>query len=411
MNISQIVKKYYSCSKEKIKNCKNREEKLDLIITLIGDLIDAVAKITVRGIAKVLGISRKLVAKAITIIAYPFMMVLLKSISETRGRKLFEYHHPEIIKQLHEICKFVENADSSLQDEIIYVDYTLSEMKEQLITKYGYTEEDAPCEHTISRILKEYFGYKLTKIKKSRVLKKIPETDEIFSHVKLRLLALELSGDDTIGWSIDDKAKKKLGNISENGKSLAKKEADDHDTNYNKIVTPFGILNLKTNKSYVYCTENNSTAEYKVDCIEHRLKAELEDNPNIKKLMLFLDNGPENASSRSLWIYNLVELAKKYNITIELVYYPPYHSKYNKIEHYWGVLQRKWSKELIKSDQKLIEVINHTKWHGIKSEGYISSKAYEKGKKIDKKIMVEIKEKYISHYSNKLKKWSVIITP
>lgn len=411
MNISQIVTKYHSCSKENIRNCKNRNEKLNLIITLIGDLINTGIKITIRGVAKALEISRKLVAKAITIITYPFMLLLLKSINETRGRKLFEHHHPEIIEQLHEICKFVENADSGLQDEIIYIDYTLSEMKDQLKNRYGYTKETAPCEHTISRILKEYFGYKLTKIKKSKVLKKIPETDEIFNHVKLKLLALELSGDDTIGWSIDDKAKKKLGNISENGKSLAKKEADDHDTKYSKIVTPFGILNLKTNKAYVYCTENNSTAEYKVDCIEHRLKAELEDNPNIKKLMLFLDNGPENSSSRSLWIYNLVELAKKYNITIELVYYPPYHSKYNKIEHYWGVLQRKWSKELIKSDQKLIEVINRTKWHGINSKGYISSKLYEKGKKIDDKIMIEIKDKYISHYNEKLKKWSVIITP
>ena len=52
--------------------------------------------------------------------------------------------------------------------------------------------------------------------------------------------------------------------------------------------------------------------------------------------MLFLENGPENSSARSLWIYKLIETAKKYKITIELVYYPPYHSKYNKIEHYWG---------------------------------------------------------------------------
>ena len=122
---------------------------------------------------------------------------------------------------------------------------------------------------------------------------------------------------------------------------LYKKEANDHDTKYSEIVTPFGILDLKTNQTYVYCTYNNSTAEFKVDCMEERLKEELSKNPNIKKLMLFLDNGPENSSSRSLWIYKLVELAKKYNIIIELVYYPPYHSKYNKIEHYWGVLQRK----------------------------------------------------------------------
>ena len=42
-------------------------------------------------------------------------------------------------------------------------------MKEKLINEYNYLREEAPCEHTISRILKEYFGYKLTKIKKSKV--------------------------------------------------------------------------------------------------------------------------------------------------------------------------------------------------------------------------------------------------
>ena len=148
-----------------------------------------------------------------------------------------------------------------------------------------------------------------------------------------------------------------------------------------------------------------------MDCIEERLNEELKTNPNIKKLMLFLDNGPENSSARSLWIYKLIETAKKYNITIELVYYPPYHSKYNKIEHYWGVLQRKWSKEIIKTEKKLIEVINQTKWHNIKSEGYFRDKKYEKGIKIDKEILDELKEKHISHGSTKLKKWSVIITP
>lgn len=59
--------------------------------------------------------------------------------------------------------------------------------------------------------------------------------------------------------------------------------------------------------------------------------------------MLFLDNGPENSSRRKLWMKRIIELTMKYGIPIKLVYYPPYHSKYNLIEHYWGVLQRSWS--------------------------------------------------------------------
>ena len=68
-----------------------------------------------------------------------------------------------------------------------------------------------------------------------------------------------------------------------------------------------------------------------------------------------------------------------------------------------GVLQRKWSKEIIKTEKKLIEAINQTKWHNIKSEGYFRDKKYEKGIKIDKEILDELKEKHISHGSTKLK--------
>ncbi len=94
---------------------------------------------------------------------------------------------------------------------------------------------------------------------------------------------------------------------------------------------PFGILDLKTNETFVTCTPYTSTAEFKVKCIE---KYVIEKNKRVplKKLVIFLDNGPENSGRRKLWLKLLTELAKKYNIVIELVYYPPYHSKYNKIE-------------------------------------------------------------------------------
>ena len=74
------------------------------------------------------------------------------------------------------------------------------------------------------------------------------------------------SKDNVITYSIDDKATKHIGDVSDNGSSWIEKEALDHDTNIEYNVNPFGILNMKTNEIQVYCTTNNSTAEYKVDC-------------------------------------------------------------------------------------------------------------------------------------------------
>ena len=49
-----------------------------------------------------------------------------------------------------------------------------------------------------------------------------------------------------------------------------------------------------------------------------------------------LDNGPEVSSHRTQFISRLIEFSDKHNLMIELVYYPPYHSKYNQIERCWG---------------------------------------------------------------------------
>ncbi len=146
------------------------------------------------------------------------------------------------------------------------------------------------------------------------------------------------SNDRTAVISIDDKNRKKIGNISDNGYSWFKKEALDHDTNFDCTVVPFGILDLKTNETFVYCNKYSSTASFKVDCIEDYL-IKRKEKFNINRLIIFLDNGPENSSRRTLWIKCLIGLVKKYKILIELAYYPPYHSKYNMIERYWARLQ------------------------------------------------------------------------
>ena len=36
----------------------------------------------------------------------------------------------------------------------------------------------------------------------------------------------------------------------------------------------------------------------------------------------------------------LTQLADEFGLTIQLAYYPPYHSKYNPIERVWGVLEQ-----------------------------------------------------------------------
>ena len=58
----------------------------------------------------------------------------------------------------------------------------------------------------------------------------------------------------------------------------------------------FGIMDIKSKIVDVFCNISNSTARFKVDCIEEVIKQKLEINKLANKVMIFLDNGPENSS-------------------------------------------------------------------------------------------------------------------
>ena len=94
-------------------------------------------------------------------------------------------------------------------------------------------------------------GYNLKKVKRNKPLKKIKETDAIFENVKLKKEE-SLNNENTSIISIDTKDKVMIGPYSRNGKSRILVEASDHEL-ANDCLTPFGILDLKTNQSYSLC--------------------------------------------------------------------------------------------------------------------------------------------------------------
>jgi transposase len=68
-----------------------------------------------------------------------------------------------------------------------------------------------------------------------------------------------------------------------------------------------------------------------------------------------------------------------------LIYYPPYHSKYNPIERVWGVLENHWKGQLLDSVEKVIGLAKSMKYNGNKSVVKLISGTYEKGIKLTQK--------------------------
>ena len=57
-------------------------------------------------------------------------------------------------------------------------------------------------------------------------------------------------------------------------------------------------------------------------------------------IQIKLDNGPENSGVRTQFLNRIVDFADEIQKSIQLLYFPPYHSKYNPIERCWGILEQ-----------------------------------------------------------------------
>jgi hypothetical protein len=63
----------------------------------------------------------------------------------------------------------------------------------------------------------------------------------------------------------------------------------------------------------------------------------------IGQIQLKIDNGPESSGVRTQFLHRMVQFADQTGKPIQLLYFPPYHSKYNPIERCWGILELHWN--------------------------------------------------------------------
>lgn len=398
MSITEKIEKFHKNRVESIINMKKGVDK-DLAI---GSFVADLGKRAISAVSKTLHMSREKIKSC-----YDKFKSGIQIKLEFRGRKSITTKYPNIKNDIEKIIEQYKNVDSHFKSNLLYISINPKSIIDELVLNYDYPEKFA-CYNSIVKILEE-MGYKYHKIPKSEIINKVPETDMIFENVNDCLESLDKSNEKVAAISIDDKATKKIGKFSDNGMTWIDTKALDHDTIFKYAIKPFGILDLKTNDVFITCTPYSSTAEFKVDCIE---KYVIEKNKKcrLKKLIIFLDNGPENSSRRRLWLKKLKDLSIKYNLVIQLVYYPPYCSKYNKIERVWARIQIEWRRITIDSLELLINHINKITWIDRKINGFLSMKEYEKGIKISDYEMETKINPYIIREEG-LEKWSLVITP
>ena len=172
---------------------------------------------------------------------------------------------------------------------------------------------------------------------------------------------------------------------------------------------PFGILEVQSGQLNVVYGCSHETSDFIVDCLERWWFSKGTTLKHIKKLVINLDNGPQCSSTRTQFIKRMIEFADQINMNIRLVYYPPYHSKYNPIERCWGVLESHWNGTLLDNTKKVIEWTKTMTWKGISPVVNLIEGVYEKGVKLTKKAFGKCEKRLIRNEA--LPKYSVIIQP
>ncbi len=84
-----------------------------------------------------------------------------------RGRKRSEEHLPNLLKDLSTIVDGQSQADPQFRSTRLYTRLTAPEVRHQLITRFGYTEEELPTAVTITTKLNA-LGYSLKKVAKTQ---------------------------------------------------------------------------------------------------------------------------------------------------------------------------------------------------------------------------------------------------
>jgi len=214
---------------------------------------------------------------------------------------------------------------------------------------------------------------------------------------------------DVLRISIDAKATVKVGPFARGGKSRATTKACDHDFTPAATVTPVGILLPATDEVFIYHLTSKVTSDGLVDRLIQWWEAVRRRFPHITSLVINLDNGPENHSRRTQFMQRIVAFAHQYGLSVRLVYYPPYHSKYNAIERCWGILEHHWNGAILDTVDAVLNFTASMTWRGLHPVVELVTTVYETGVKLTKAAMAEIEAQIVRQPG--LGKWFVDILP
>ena len=209
---------------------------------------------------------------------------------------------------------------------------------------------------------------------------------------------------------MDCKATVPIGDVSRGGRTRGDHQACDHDLGLKGKYIPCGIMEEDRGQLHITFGSSYKTSDFIVDALEAWWAA-LDETEQVAmaRLQIKMDNGPESSGRRTQFLQRMVTFCDAIGKPIQLLYYPPYHSKYNPIERCWGILELHWNGTKLVDVETMLAWAKSMTWKGIHPVVELSRKVYHKGIALGKKAMQAVESRLERH--PELPKWDILIRP
>ncbi len=159
----------------------------------------------------------------------------------------------------------------------------------------------------------------------------------------------------------------------------------------------------------LFFTGSYKTSDFMADGLLLWWNERKDDLSYVKRLVINTDNGSECSGRRSQFLQRLTEFADVTGLTVHLVCYPPYHSKYNGIERYWAGLEKSWNGHLLDTTDTVLNRAANFVWKGSKPTVKMLKTSYVKGVRVCGKEKVKLEKRL--QRSERLPLYDIIIRP
>jgi hypothetical protein len=202
----------------------------------------------------------------------------------------------------------------------------------------------------------------------------------------------------------------KIGEFSRGGMTRGDNQASDHDMGCREKYVPCGIVDEDSGELHITFGSSYKTSDFIMDVLENKWAAMDEQKQTATSLIqIKMDNGPESSGRRTQFLHRMVQFSDAIKKPIQLLYYPPYHSKYNPIERCWGILELKWNGTKLIDVETMLGWAKQMTWKGLHPVVELSRKMYKKGISLGKAAMTAVESRLQRHAT--LPKYDIMIDP